>query len=226
MVSVPYLIGMLIASPNWMHIVLFIAWFFLYLSSYPMLQAFKKKSKRETMIKWSVGYGAVALVFLLPSILYLPQLLYFALPIAGLLLINIWHAKQKRERALMNDLCAIISFSLSGAAAYCMGGGQFDRTMVIIVVLNVLYFMGTAIFVKSIFRERTNKRWLWYAWSYHVLLLPIPWLLGYPLLILPFLFPLVRTFIFGGRALRPMKAGILEIVGSVQFLLLTVYIFS
>lgn len=224
MVSAPFLIGMMVGSPQWMHAVLFIAWFFLYLTSYPLLQAFKKKGKRKTLLYWSAGYGAVALLFLIPSILYMPKLLSFALPIAFLLLINIWHAKQKKERAFINDICAIITFSLSGAAAYLIGGGVFDRWMVLIVLLNLLYFTGTAFFVKSIFRERTNKRWLWYTRIYHTVLLVIPWLIGYPLLALPFIFPFLRVLIYGGRAVIPKKAGVLEIIGVTQFSVLTIYL--
>ncbi|MNN99088.1 hypothetical protein D3C81_2186480 [compost metagenome] len=53
----------------------------------------------------------------------------------------------------------------------------------------------------------------------------VPWVLGYPWMLLPFVFPLIRTFLFAGKPMRPMKAGILEIVGSVQFIVVSWVVF-
>ncbi|MNJ53138.1 hypothetical protein D3C77_485180 [compost metagenome] len=94
--------------------------------------------------------------------------------------------------------------------------------MIHIIVFNTLFFMGSVFFVKSVFRERTNRRWLICAKGYHVLLLLIPPLLGWPWMAIAYLFPLIRTFIFAGKTLRPMKVGIIEIIGSVQYVLLAV----
>lgn len=53
--------------------------------------------------------------------------------------------------------------------------------------------MGTAFFVKTIFRERDNKRWEAAARIYHILLLFIPWACGYLWMTLPFIISLIRT---------------------------------
>lgn len=76
--------------------------------------------------------------------------------------------------------------------------------------------------MKSVFRERTNRRWIACAKGFHVLLLIIPWLLGLPWMMIAYLFPLVRTMAYAGKTLRPMKVGIIEIISSVQYLLLTI----
>lgn len=201
MVSVPFLFGMMAGTPGRMHLLLFLAWLFLYLSSYPFLQSVKRTANRG----------------------YKPSLLYFGLPLIALLLINIWHAKRKSERAMANDVCAILIFSIGGAAAYLLGGGGWDKTMAAVVLFSFLHFTGSAFFVKTVFRERTNKRWISYAYVYHGVLLVIPWSFGYPLLTLPYMFSAARTFAFAGKSLRPWKAGIIEIVGAVQFLLLSAY---
>ena len=223
MVSVPFLFGMLAGNPQWMHGLLFLAWLLLYLSSYPFLQSVKKTANRGHWIRWGVLYGSIAIVCLIPTLLGKPSLLYFGPPLFLLLLINIWHAKRKSERAMVNDLSAILIFSIGGAAAYLLGGGGWDRTMAAVVLFSFLHFTGSTFFVKSVFRERATKRWITYARIYHGLLLIIPWVVGYPILIFPYIFSAARTFTYAGKLLRPWKVGIIEIVGALQFFLLSVY---
>ncbi|MNJ39084.1 hypothetical protein D3C77_339480 [compost metagenome] len=219
MVSVPFVTGMMAGRPQGMHLFLFLAWLFLYLSSYPLLQSLKRNRDRIHLVKWGAIYGFIAVLCLTPVVFRLPQLSYFGPILLTLLLVNIWYVKQKSERALLNDLCAILIFSLGGAAAYLLAGGGWDRTMLLIIVFNMLYFMGSVFFVKSVFRERKNERWLAYAKAYHLLLLIAPWLLGLPWMMVAYLFALFRTFAFAGKVIRPMKVGIIEIIGSVQYLL-------
>jgi hypothetical protein len=224
MVSVPFVFGMFAGNPQWVHILLFLAWLFLYLASYPFLQAVKKTANRGRLIKWGVLYALIAIVCVALPLYQNPELLYFALPLIGLLLINIWHAKRKSEREMLNDLCALLIFSLGGAAAYFMGGGGWDQTMVMVVLFNFLYFTGTVFFVKSIFRKRGNKRFLIVAIIYHMSLLIIPWIVGAPWMMLSYIFAVVRTFAFAGKKMRPMIVGIIEIIGAIFFLLVSVIV--
>ena len=158
MVSVPFAFGMMAGTPRWMHLALFAAWLFLYLSSYPFLQAAKKRANKAHWIQWGVLYGAIALVCLIPPLLDTPSLFYFGPPLFLLLVVNVWHAKRKSERATANDLRAILIFAIGGAAAYLLGGGEWDRTMAAAVLFAFLHFTGSVFFVKTLFRERTNKR--------------------------------------------------------------------
>ena len=221
MVSVPFLFGMLAGEPQRMHGLLFLAWLLIYLSSYPLLQAVKRTANRGRWLRWSAGYGAAAIACLIPLLLQQPALFYFALPLLALLAVNLWHAGRKSERAIMNDLCAILAFSIGGAAAYLVGGGGWDQTMAAVVLLCFLYFTGSAFFVKSVFRERTNRRWMLGARIYHAVMLAVPWAAGYPWLTLAYVFPAVRAFAYAGASLRPWKAGIIEIAGALQFLLIS-----
>lgn len=226
MVSVPFLFGMMAGHPRWVHAPLFLAWFLFYLSSYPLLQAVRRRKDGARWLRWAALYGAAALVCLIPPLLDDPTLLYFGIPLALLLPVLAWHAKRKSERAIWNDLCGILIFSLGGAAAYLYGGGGWDRDMAAIVLFSFLYFSGTAFFVKSVFRERKNKRWTGYAWACHLLLPFVPLALGYPNLAFAFLFPLARALALAGRAMRPMTIGMIEIGGAAQFLILAVLLFA
>ncbi|OAB45306.1 YwiC-like family protein [Paenibacillus glacialis] len=222
MVIVPFTMGMMTGNPQWMHLFLFLAWFFLYMSSYSFLQMMKKNANRHRFMKWGSIYSSIAILSLIPPLVSYPPIFFFGPLLLVFVSVNIWHVKHKIERALINNLCAIIIFSLGGAAAYLLGGGGWDRTMAMIVIYNVIYFMGTVFFVKSVFRERKNKRWIVYAQIYHVLSVLIPMVLGNPWMMIGYVFPLVRSFALAGKQIKPTKVGIIEIVGAIQFLLLAV----
>ncbi|MCP1421576.1 hypothetical protein ABIC86_000253 [Paenibacillus sp. DS2363] len=219
MVSVPFLVGMIASGPQWLHVPLFVAWLGLYLTAYPLLQSLKRNANRHRLYKWSAIYGTVALICLIPPVLGQTSLLFFGPVLGGLLLVNIWHVIHKAERSLTNDLCAMLMFSLGGAAAYLIGGGHWDFRMAIVVLFSFLHFTGSTFFVKSVFRERTNKSWLMLTRLVHILLILIPIVIGYPWMSLAYVYSAVRTFIYAGRTLRPMKVGMIEIIGAVQFLL-------
>jgi len=217
MVSVPFLVGVIASSPRWLHIPLFLAWLGFYLTAYPLLQSLKRKAGRDRLYKWAAIYGTTALICLIPPLIGQPQLVWFAPVLCGLLVVNVWHVRQKRERSLVNDLCAMIVFSLGGAAAYLIGSGGWDYGMAIVMLFSFLYFTGSTFFVKSVFRERTNRRWTRLTLILHIVLLLIPVAIGYPWMALAYVFPAVRAFVYAGKPLRPMKTGIIEIIGSVLF---------
>ncbi|BFH62707.1 YwiC-like family protein [Paenibacillus azoreducens] len=225
MVVLPYVIGMMAVKPVLLHLPLFLAWLFLYLSSYPLLQSLKKTAKRKTWLSWGIGYAVFAFVCLVPVLLVKPWLLGFAPVLILLILINSWHVLQKKERALLNDVCAILLFCTGGAAAYMLGGGGFDARLAGVILFNFLYFMSTVFFVKSVFRERKNTRWTVYAKMVHMMIFILPLLCGYPWMCVPFFYPFAKTFLYAGKSLKPMRVGIMEIIGSVQFLLLTLMLF-
>ncbi len=225
MISVPYIIGMMAAQPVALHLPLFLAWLLLYLASYPLLQALRRGNKKKSWLKWGGGYAASAAAFLIPVVLMEPWVLGFAPVLLAFMMVHIWHVRRKAERALFNDICAILLFCTGGAAAYFLGGGGFDNGLTAVVLFNFLYFTGTVFFVKSVFRERKNRRYTYYSKIYHAVILAVPLLFGNPWLSLAYLFPLLRALKFSGTSMKPMKVGILETVGAVQFLIVVVLCF-
>ena len=219
MVSVPFLVGVVASSPQWLHVPLFMAWLGLYLTAYPLLQSLKRNANRQHLYKWATIYGSIALICLIPAVIGRLSLLWFGPMLIGLLLVNIWHVKHKAERSLTNDLCAMLVFSLGGAAAYLMGNGKWDYGMAIVVLFSFLHFTGSTFFVKSVFRERINPRWVPLTRLVHMALPLIPAAVGYPWMGLAYVYSAARAFRYAGQTLRPMKVGIIEIIGAVQFLL-------
>lgn len=195
--------------------VIFISGFISFITS------IKKKEAAQSSAEVLVIYGVIGLAAVIYPLIVKPQLFFFAIPFIILLSLNIWHVKRKSERAILNDFCAILIFSLGGAASYLYGDGGWDFEMLTIVLYKLMYFMGTAFFVKTVFREKKNPTWTRISQIYHVLILIIPILLGQPWMILPFIFPLIRTFLFSGKTMRPMKVGIMEIIGAVQFIIIS-----
>ena len=108
MLIIPYVTGVIFSQATWVHITLFIAWFFFYLASYPFLQAVRKSKQRSDWMKWGMIYSVIAVVFLIPSVIGFPKLVYLAPIMLVLLSINIWHSKQKSERAWLNDLSVFL----------------------------------------------------------------------------------------------------------------------
>ncbi len=221
MMSVPFLLGMLAGDPHWSHAPLFLSWLCLYLCSYPLLQYIKRGKNPSHWLKWTWIYGLPAVVLLVPALIVEPSLLWLGPVFALLFSVNIWHSRRKNERALLNDICAILSFSIGGAAAYVLGSGGWDKMAVAVSLFSFLYFMGSTFFIKTVFRERGNASWLAAARIFHVLLLVIPAAAGYLWMGIPYIFSAVRTFVFGGKQLRPWKVGSMEIIGVVQFLILS-----
>ncbi|GAA0349332.1 YwiC-like family protein [Bacillus horti] len=221
MVSVPFLLGMFVINPWWVHIPLFLAWFFLYLATYPLLQAVKRKSSRKSLIKWAMAYGSVAALCIIVPLVQFPELFYFAPVFIFLFSINIAYVIRRKERSLINDCSAILIFSLGAAAAYLVGGGGWDKTMVVLVLFSFMHFMGSAFFVKTLFRERENKRWHIYSKIYHIGILLVPILIGFLGMVVPYIFSTIKAFVYGGKPMKPSRAGIIEIIGVVQFLILS-----
>ncbi|MEC2346820.1 hypothetical protein P9H28_22370, partial [Paenibacillus barengoltzii] len=78
-----------------------------------------------------------------------------------------------------------------------------------------LYFVGTAFYVKTIIRERNNKRFYVYSVAYHVLLLALAvWQLQ-PALWIAALILLARAAWFPRTGITAKQSGMLEIVYSV-----------
>lgn len=155
MALLPFIYGMLLNQPIWLHLPLLLAWFSLYLMTYPFLALFKGRNL-TLYRKWTLIYAVSTLIFSLPALFYNPTLLYFVLAIIPFSLVNIYYTKNKNERALCNDLAAIVIFALAGMAAYYFPNRLFDYQIWLVAILPSLFFIGTTLYVKSVLRERKN----------------------------------------------------------------------
>lgn len=214
MLVLPFLFGVAASRGQLIHIPLFVCWLLIYLFSFTLLQGVKtRKFKRYAQPLKLYG------ILLLPLIIYLvaaePVLLWFVLPLVPLFAVNLYYARTKNERALLNDISAIVAFCLIIYPVFYVGQGGSWQTATELFVLAVLYFTGTALYVKTVIRERNNNRFYYGSVLYH-LLVAAAGLFLFPSLLVPLLILLLRAAILPKTGITAKRTGIIEIGFSVM----------
>ncbi|MFI7542831.1 YwiC-like family protein [Actinoplanes sp. NPDC049599] len=219
MLIVPWLAGVLAAGFHWAHLPLLGAWLAGYLFSYYALQAVKtRRLARVRLQLWC--YGPVAAALGLLVVLARPQVLAYAPAYALLLAVNVGYARQRRERALLNDIASVAQSCLMVfVAATVAGAGPRETAPAFLAVL--LYFTGTVLYVKTMIRERGNPAYHRASMIYHVLAVGAAAWLGVPAVIV-FTLLLARAAVLPRYRLAPKQVGIIEIVGSALVLAVAV----
>ncbi|MDO4625796.1 MAG: YwiC-like family protein [Pasteurellaceae bacterium] len=220
MALMPFLYGMLHAQPIIWHLFLGLAWFSLYLMTYPFLSLFKGRNL-DLYRRWSIIYAATSLLFALPALYYNWQVIWFVLAIFPLSFVSIYYTKQKNERALINDLVAILIFAIAGMAAYYFPQRQLDQGLWQTALYPSLFFIGTTLYVKSVLRERKNPFYLRLSLIFHWIccLIFIPFNLG---LASAFIVPLLRAYYVPKQKLSTKQIGLLEMGVSLLFFIMLV----
>lgn len=219
MLIVPFLFGMLASTPGRSTVCCLCAGFSFICLCFLCCNGFggkaKTKAKADRYRKPLLLYGALLVPAALTLVLLRPEVLKLALLFVPLFGVNAFYAKQKRERALLNDIAAIVQFSLMVFISYQLGGGTDLRLATELFLISTLYFVGTAFYVKTIIRERNNKRFYCYSVAYHVMLMILAvWLLS-PALWIAALILLARAVWFPRTGITAKQSGMLEIVYSV-----------
>ncbi|MFB5675380.1 YwiC-like family protein [Paenibacillus terreus] len=210
MLILPFLTGLAVSEPRSIHILLFVCWLVLYLFTFPALQ-WIKTGKVDRYRKPAVLYGAISLPLLLFLVWHEPRLLWYGAILLPFFALNVYYARIKQERALLNDFAAILLFCSFIYPVVYLGGGTEWRTVNELFVLLVLYFAGTALYVKTVLREKNNPRYYYASVVYHlVIMLAAVWIK--PLLFIPFLILLLRAVLLPGHGLKAKPTGIAEMV--------------
>lgn len=223
MLVLPFLFGLAASQGKWLHIPLFLAWLLLYLFSFPLLQ-WAKTRRADRYRKPVILYAALLLPFALYMLIAVPQLLWFALPLIPLFGVNLYYAQAKNERALLNDIAAIVTFSLMVFPVFYIGGGDDWETAILLFAVSALYFTGTALYVKTIIREKKNPKYYFASIAYHLCFIIFGiWFL--PVAALPVLsILLLRAVIVPRRAgITPKLTGMIEIGFTLMMFLLVLF---
>ncbi|GJM71172.1 membrane protein [Paenibacillus macerans] len=214
MLVLPFLFGMAASTPGWIHALLFACWLLIYLLMFPLLQ-WVRTGKGDRYRKPALLYGTLLVPAGTALALLRPDVILMALLFLPLFAVNVYYARQKRERALVNDIAAIVQFSIMVFVSFKLGGGTDYGAAVELFLISIGYFAGTAFYVKTIIRERNNPRFYFYSVSYHLILaLLAAWLFPLPLL-LPALLLLARAAWCPRIRITAKQTGIMEIVYSV-----------
>ncbi|MEU8233347.1 YwiC-like family protein [Actinoplanes sp. NPDC048967] len=219
MLLVPWLAGVLVAGFHWAHLPLLGAWFTGYLLSYYVLQAVKTRKlarfKAQVLL-----YGPVTAALGLLVVAVRPPVLAYAPAYALLLAVNVFHARRRRERALLNDLIFVVQSCLMVLVAATVAGLGISSVMSAFTAV-LLYFTGTVLYVKTMIRERGNAAYRKASVVYHACALAAATLLSIPAAAV-FLLLLVRAIVLPRYRPAPKHVGIIEIVASALVLITAV----
>ena len=210
MLLLPFLCGLSLSGANWLHIPLFLCWLVMYLFSFPLLRWIK--TRRTTHYRNpTVVYGVILLPLLTILVWLKPQLLWYSGVLLLLFIPNIYFARVRNERALLNDILAIILFcSFIYPVTYIGNETNWRLTSHTFIIL-VLYFCGTVLYVKTMIREKNNRTFYHLSISYHILITILASLYNLILLI-PAAILLLRSIILPQLKLQTQTIGIIEIL--------------
>jgi YwiC-like protein len=215
MLAVPFLGGLIAAGYRWTDLPLAGAWFAGYLASYFVFQALKTRRlsryRRQLLL-----YGGTAALLTAVVIVARPAVLWFAPAYGVLFAINAWYARQRQERALANDLAAVLQSCLIVPVVATVAGKP-AATALPVFVLCLAYFAGTVFYVKTMIRERGNRTYRAWSAGYHLIALAAaawvsPWAAGL------FAWLLARAIVLPRLRWSPKRVGVVEIANCVALL--------
>jgi hypothetical protein len=215
MLLVPYLAGLIVAGVSWVDVPLLVAWVVSYLASYYLMLAVKTK-RLQRVRPQLLTYGTVAVAAAALTLVARPKLLLFAPVLAVVLGINALFARKRDDRALANGIASVVAACLIVPMTAVVAGTPIGDTGDAFGVC-LLFFAGSLMFVKTIFRERDSPRLRQVSAGYHVLALGGAAALSVAF-VPAFAFLLVRSVLLPGRVLRPGGAGIVELIASAMLL--------
>lgn len=167
MAFVPFIYAISLVGFEPIHLLLGFCWLCWYFFSYPFLNLFSKKATARNK-KWAMIYALMALISGLPLLYYQLAILQFLVPIVPLVLIQIYFAKQKDERNMLNDIAGILTFGVVGMATAYLTAEVYDWK---ILLHPTLFFIATTFYIKSVVRERKNPRYHQYSLAIHAVLM-------------------------------------------------------
>ena len=176
MLASPLLVGVLAGGAAWVHVPLTLFWFAGYFAFFAT-SLWLKSGRRA---KWwppvrfhaalSLGLGALT-ALLRPDLLRWAPL--FLVPLA----VGLYAAAHRHERDLLVGLTTVVGSALMTVVAYDAGAGGSLHRAWLLALVQLLYFAGTVFYVKSVIRERGNRRFLALSVTFHALtaaaLLPV-----------------------------------------------------
>ncbi|WP_251555546.1 YwiC-like family protein [Neobacillus muris] len=220
MLIIPFWLGVFDGGFVWQDVPFFMGWLLLYLATYPMLLLFKRKKMRY-YAKWSIIYLIMALLFLSFPLFQEPAIIYFGLVMIPFFVINAYFSSIKRDRAFLNDISAILAFSIAALASSYFGSGTITfHTIIYSWLSSILFFLGCTFYVKTMIREKTSRKYKWLSWIYHLLVVTAMLALGKWIVSLALLPSLARAILFYGKKLSPKQIGIYEIINSAIFFII------
>ena len=129
----------------------------------------KGTPRRAEAQKALLVYGSICAVAAVISLLMRPSLILWAVPLAPLVIAALYETWKHRPRSLLSGVSTTIASALLvPISVHAIAGISSDRAWWWAAVLAV-YFSGTIFFVKTMIRERNNRRFWFVSMGYHAL---------------------------------------------------------
>jgi hypothetical protein len=158
----------------------------------------------------------------------LARLVWVGLIYAAMFAVNLAYARENNERALVNDFVFVAECSAMVSVTWAVGAGDQSWTapaldsvpddVWILSAVSVLVLVGSTLHVKSLIRERRDRRYAHASLVVASLSVPTAIALaawwGWPAgawLIIPFVVLAARALMVPGRAMRPGAIGMIEL---------------
>ncbi|SCL23709.1 YwiC-like protein [Micromonospora rhizosphaerae] len=216
MLLLPYAAALTVTGPRWPHLPLLGAWLAGYLLSYYALQAVKT-GRPDRVRPQLLLYGGATALLAAPVLLARPAVLGYA-PLYGLLVGgNVWYARRRRERAVLNDLASVTQSTLMVFVVATVAGVP-PRALAGVAAAVFAYLVATVLYVKTMIRERESAGYRRASVAYHLAVLLVAVVAWGPAMAAVFGLLLLRAALLPGRRLSPLRVGVLEIVGSLLVL--------
>ncbi|MBE0467277.1 MAG: YwiC-like family protein [Candidatus Desulforudis sp.] len=222
----PFIMGALVSPWTILQLPAFMGILFFYLASGSLFAIIRPNRKKESPLPSLIVFLALGLAFMVYPLWNHPEIALYGVIVFALLLINIHFARKRKERVMTNNLVAVVALTSTVLASAHLGYGAFRLDGVVLWVLSSAFFMGSVFFVRSLIRENRNPAFKTRANRYHGLIVLAPLSLGQWWASIALLPSAIKVWLTPFHIkLRTKVIGVVEIVSSVVFLVLTVLLY-
>ncbi len=170
MLASPLLVGVLAGGVGAIHLPLTAFWFAGYFAFFAASQWLKAR-RRARWFPPVRFYGALSVALGASVALIEPGLLVWAPAFAAPLAVGLLAAAYRHERAVTAGLAMTAASALMTVVAYDAGPGTDLERAWLLAAVQLAYFAGTVLYVKTVIRERDNPTFYRVSVGYHAVVL-------------------------------------------------------
>ncbi len=178
MLVVPVVVGAVVAGPTWRHALLLVVWLvgFCAFSAAGLWLRSGRRARYVPPLRFhTVAAGVLGVALLVTA----PGLLRWAPVFVVLLAVSLGSSVRRADRGWLNDLLTVLAACLMTVVAAGLRGGWGGswappgadvRSAWVAALLLACYFLGTVPYVKTLIRDRGDRRVLAVSVGYHAVL--------------------------------------------------------
>jgi hypothetical protein len=175
MLVVPVVVGAVVAGPTWRHPLLLVTWLVGF-CAFSAAGLWLRSGRRARYMPPLRFHAAVAGVLGIALVVSASGLLRWAPVFVVLLAVSLTASARRNDRSWLNDTLTVLAAALMTVVSAGLRGGfggswappgADDRSAWVAAALLAGYFLGTVPYVKSLIRDRGDRRVLAVSLGYH-----------------------------------------------------------